>query len=108
MWDGRDVDNIKYEMSPATEMRVVGDGMQGVNAWDPGASPQMTYNGNGVWSITLTLVAGKDIKFLAGNAWGAFDYEDNSGGSTATGTPRKIKWEGAIISKRRLRQVVIQ
>ena len=54
----------------------------------------MTYNGNGVWSITLTLVAGKDIKFLAGNAWGAFDYEDNSGGSTATGTPRKIKWEG--------------
>ncbi|HQV59910.1 MAG: SusE domain-containing protein [Chitinophagaceae bacterium] len=94
MWDGRDVDNIKYEMSPATEMRVVGDGMQGVNAWDPGASPQMTYNGNGVWSITLTLVAGKDIKFLAGNAWGAFDYEDNSGGSTATGTPRKIKWEG--------------
>ena len=47
-----------------------------------------------MWSITLTLVAGKDIKFLAGNAWGAFDYEDNSGGSTATGTPRKIKWEG--------------
>lgn len=94
MWDGRNVDNIKYEMSPAAEMRVVGDGIQGVNAWDPGASPQMTYNGNGVWTITLTLIAGKDIKFLAGNAWGAFDYEDNSGGSTATGTPRKIKWEG--------------
>lgn len=94
MWDGRNVDNVKYEMSPATEMRVVGDGMLGVNAWDPGASPQMTYAGNGVWTITLDLVAGKDIKFLAGNAWGAFDYEDNSGGSTATGTARKIKWEG--------------
>jgi hypothetical protein len=94
IWDGRNVDNIKYEMSPATEMRVVGDGIQGVPAWNPGASPQMTYSGNGVWTITLTLVGGKDIKFLAGNDWGAFDYEDNSGGSTATGTDRKIKWEG--------------
>jgi hypothetical protein len=35
IWDGRNVDNVKYEMSPATEMRVVGDGMQGVNDWDP-------------------------------------------------------------------------
>jgi hypothetical protein len=75
-------------------MRVVGDGIQGVPDWNPGASPQMTYAGNGVWTITITLVGGKDIKFLAGNDWGAFDYEDNSGGSTATGTPRKIKWEG--------------
>jgi starch-binding outer membrane protein SusE/F len=94
IWDGRDVNNTKYEMSPATEMRVVGDGMQGVNAWDPAASPQMTYMGSGIWSITLTLIANKDIKFLAGNAWGAFDYEDNSGGSQATGVPRSIRWEG--------------
>lgn len=94
IWDGRNVNDIRYEISPATEMRVVGDGMQGVSAWNPGASPQMTFSGNGVWTITLTLVAGKDIKFLAGNDWGAFDYEDNSGGSTATGTPRKIRWEG--------------
>lgn len=94
IWDGRNVDNIKYEMSPATEMRIVGDGIQGVPAWNPGGSPQMTYSGNGVWTITVTLIAGKDIKFLAGNDWGAFDYEDNSGGSTATGTARKIKWEG--------------
>jgi hypothetical protein len=94
IWDGRSIDDVKYEMSPATEMRVVGDGIQGVPDWNPGASPQMTYSGNGVWTLTLTLVGGKDIKFLAGNDWGAFDYEDNSGGSTATGTPRKIKWEG--------------
>ena len=94
IWDGRGIDNIKYEMSPATEMRVVGDGIQGVAAWNPGASPQMTYLGAGKWEITLTLVGGKDIKFLAGNDWGAFDYEDNSGGSTATGVARKIKWEG--------------
>ena len=94
IWDGRNVDNVKYEMSPATEMRVVGNGIQGVPDWTPASSPQMTYAGNGVWTITLNLVAGKDIKFLAGNDWGAFDYEDNSGGSTATGTARNIKWEG--------------
>lgn len=96
IWDGRDVNNIKYFISPGSEMRVVGDGINqaGVNDWDPASSPQMTYAGNGVWTITITLKASKDIKFLAGNAWGAFDYEDNSGGSQATGTARAIKWEG--------------
>jgi hypothetical protein len=94
IWDGRDVNNIKYHLFPATEMRVVGDGLQGVAEWNPGASPQMTYMGNGIWTITLNLVGGKDIKFLAGNDWGAFDYEDNSGGVAATGVARPIKWEG--------------
>ncbi|HET6994663.1 MAG TPA: SusE domain-containing protein [Chitinophagaceae bacterium] len=96
IWDGRDVNNIKYEFNPATEMRLVGDGINqaGVNDWDPPTSPQMTYNGNGVWTITIALKANKSIKFLAGNAWGAFDYEDNSGQNAATGTPRKIKWDG--------------
>lgn len=96
IWDGRNVDNTKYEMSPANEMRLVGDGINvpGVNDWDPPTSPQMTYSGNGVWTITIALKANKDIKFLAGNAWGAFDYEDDSGQSQALGTPRKIKWEG--------------
>lgn len=94
IWDGRNRDNIRYEISPAAQMRVVGDGIQGVPAWNPGASPQMTYLGNGRWSITLNLVGGKDIKFLAGDAWGAFDYEDASGGSTAVGVARKIRWEG--------------
>ena len=96
IWDGRDVDNVKYFISPATEMRLVGDGINqaGVNDWDPPTSPQMTYMGNGVWTITIDLKANKDIKFLAGNAWGAFDYEDNSGQSQATGVAKKIKWEG--------------
>jgi hypothetical protein len=77
-------------------MRLVGDGIDqaGVNAWDPGSSPQMTYAGDGVWTITVNLFANKDIKFLAGNAWGAFDYEDNSGQSQATGVAKKIRWEG--------------
>ena len=50
IWDGRDVNNVKYFMSLATEMRIVGNGINkaGVNDWDPGSSPQMTYSGNGV------------------------------------------------------------
>lgn len=96
IWDGRNPDDIKYEMSIATEMRLVGDGINeaGVGNWDPPTSPQMNYMGNGVWTITVTLHANKDIKFLAGNAWGAFDYEDNSGQSQAVGVERSIKWEG--------------
>jgi starch-binding outer membrane protein SusE/F len=96
IWDGRDPNNIKYEMSPATEMRLVGDGinMIGVTDWDPPTSPQMTYSGNGVWTITIALKANKEIKFVAGNAWGAFDYEDNSGQTQALGTSRPMKWEG--------------
>jgi hypothetical protein len=96
IWDGRNPNNIKYEISPATEMRLVGNGIDqaGVNDWNPGTSPQMTYAGNGVWTITINLKANKEIKFLAGDTWGAFDYEDNSGGSNAVGIARKIKWEG--------------
>jgi hypothetical protein len=98
IWDGRNVDNVKYEMSLASEMRVVGNGIDvaGVTDWDPPTSPQMTYAGNGVWTITLALKADKEIKFLAGNAWGAFDYEDNGNNNTAGGTiKRKIKWDGS-------------
>ncbi|MFT3826494.1 MAG: SusE domain-containing protein [Chitinophagaceae bacterium] len=87
IWNGTDPQQLKYEISAANEMRVVGDGISGVNAWDPGTSPQMTYMGNGKWQITLTLLAGKQIKFLAGNAWGAFDYEDAGGG--------KIRYDGS-------------
>jgi hypothetical protein len=94
IWDGRNVNDVKYEMSPATEMRVVGDGINqaGVNDWDPPTSPQMTYVGNGVWTLTVALKASKDVKFLAGGTWGAFDYED-AGAGTGAGI-RKIKWEG--------------
>lgn len=96
IWDGRDPNNVKYWKSLATQMRVVGDGLNqaGVNDWDPPTSPQMTYSGNGVWSITIALKANKDFKFVAGAAWGEFDYEDNSGQVQTTGTVRKINWDG--------------
>lgn len=94
IWNGTDGQQLKYEKSPATEMRVVGDGLTAGPIWNPGGSPQMTYSGNGIWTITIALLANKEVKFLAGNDWGAFDYEDNSGGSQATGSSRAIKWDG--------------
>jgi len=86
IWDARDVKNMKYVISPATEMRVVGNGLTGVPEWNPGASPAMTYAGNGKWTITLNLTSNKEFKFLSGNDWGAFDYEDAGNG--------KITWDG--------------
>lgn len=96
IWDGTDPQSLKYDLSPAAEMRIVGDGVDepGVNDWDPPTSPQMTYSGNGIWTITINLKANKSFKFLAGDAWGAFDYEDGSGGLQTTGTPRAIQWGG--------------
>ena len=78
IWDGRDRDNVKYLMNSGSEMRLVGNGINesGVAEWSPSTSPQMTYTGNGVWTISVHLFANKEIKFLAGNDWGAFDYED--------------------------------
>jgi hypothetical protein len=94
IWDASDPQQVKYDLTPAVEMRVVGDGMNvaGVNDWDPPTSPQMTYVGNGRWQISIVLKANKDIKFLAGNAWGALDYED-AGGTTVNS--RTIKWDGS-------------
>jgi len=88
IWDGSNTTNLTYSLTPATEMRVVGNGINqaGVNDWDPPTSPQMTYTGNGIWTITLNLRASKEIKFVSGNAWGAFDYEDAGGG--------KIQYDG--------------
>ncbi|HEX2684843.1 MAG TPA: SusE domain-containing protein, partial [Ferruginibacter sp.] len=88
IWDGTDPQQLKYELSPADQMRIVGDAIDvaGVNQWDPGTSPQMTYIGNGKWQLTLKLFGNKEFKFLSGNAWGALDYEDAGGG--------KIKWDG--------------
>ncbi len=93
IWNGSNTTNLQFDLSPASEMRVVGNGMTGVPDWNPGSSPQMTYTGNGIWTLTLALDANEEIKFLAGNNWGAFDYEDNSGQSQATGTPRPISWD---------------
>ncbi len=97
IWDGTNGQQLKFEKSPATEMRLVGDGIDkpGVNDWSPPTSPQMTYTGNGKWQITIGLKASKSIKFLAGNDWGAFDYEDNGDSGTTTGNiVRKTKWTG--------------
>ncbi|ULQ55285.1 SusE domain-containing protein [Flavihumibacter rivuli] len=82
-----DPKNITYTLEPFVQvMKIVGDGLADFPQWNPGGSPNMTYLGDGRWTLSIKLKAGKDFKFLAGNDWGAFDYEDNGGGT--------IKWEG--------------
>ena len=88
IWDGTNPDNIKYEMTSGAEMRIVGDAIFGGPVWDPPTSPQMTYLGNGRWQIVRRMIPGNSFKFVAGNAWGALDYEDAAGGKiTAGGGP---------------------
>jgi len=71
IWDGTNPDNIKYELYQG--LRVVG-GFQG---WDPSTAPDMTYQGNGVWKITITLPAG-EFKFVSANGWD-FNYGGSGG-----------------------------
>lgn len=99
IWDGSDIVNPTYDLTPATEMRVVGDGITAGPVWSPGTSPTMTYAGNGVWTITMALLANKEIKFLSGNDWPSgtnrvLDYEDNSGQTNSIGVARSIRWDG--------------
>ena len=76
IWDGTDVKNVHYQMMAANEMRIVGDAIVTIGLdWDPPNSPQMVYQGAGIWTLTLALRANKQFKFLSGNAWGAYDYE---------------------------------
>ena len=91
-WDGRDVNNIKYHVFGASQMRIVGDGLS--TGWNLAASPQMTYSGNGIWTISVALTAGKSFKFVSGADWNDFKYMDASGGQQSLGTPRRIRWEG--------------
>ena len=71
IWDGTNVDNIKYEISHG--LRVVGN-FQG---WDPSTATPMTYAGNGVWTVTITLPAG-DFKFVSADGW-VFNYGGTAG-----------------------------
>ncbi len=89
IFDGTDPKNLSYSMSYANVMRIVGDAIDGGPVWNPATSPQMTYLGNGQWTITLNLIGGKNFKFVSASAWpdgGAndkffFDYEDAGGGN---------------------------
>lgn len=83
-FEGTDPKNLTYEVTYANTMRIVGDGIAAGPVWDPSTSPQMTYSGNGLWTITLNMINGKDFKFVAASAWPSggpndkyyLDYED--------------------------------
>lgn len=75
VWDGTDVNNVKYSLSPADKMYVIGSGT--VGGWDNNATqtdaqrPPLAYQGNGVWKGTVTLTSG-EIKFIVQK--GSWDY----------------------------------
>lgn len=102
-FDGTDPKNLTYEVTYANVMRIVGDGIAAGPVWDPATSPQMTYLGNGNWTITLNMINGKDFKFVAASAWpngGAndkyyLDYEDAGAGKIRSDGSNNFKVPGS-------------
>lgn len=75
IWDGTDVNNVKYTLTSADKLYVIGSAT--VGDWDnlttqtDAQRPPLTYQGNGVWKGTVTLGSG-DIKFIVQK--GSWDY----------------------------------
>lgn len=82
IWDGSDVKNLRYSVSPAVKMKIVGNAMTGYAEWKPedDKAPLMVYQGNGVWTITLLLKAGKEFKFVSGDSWNDVNYGEDGNG----------------------------
>jgi hypothetical protein len=74
IWDGTDVNNVKYEMFKG--LRIVG-AFQG---WNPATAPDMNYLGNGRWQRTITLTAG-EFKFVSADGW---DFNYGKGATTGS------------------------
>ncbi|UAY51605.1 SusE domain-containing protein [Ferruginibacter albus] len=102
IFDGSDPSNLKYQVTYANTMRIVGDAI--TPNWDPANSPQMTYMGNGVWKATnVQLEGGKQFKFVASASWPSggpddkyyLDYEDNGPGKIADNGGNNISFSGS-------------
>lgn len=82
VWDGTDVDNAKYTLTSAANMYVIGSAT--VGGWDNQATqddtqrPPLTYQGNGVWKGTVSLVPG-EIKFIILKGNWDFSYGGSGG-----------------------------
>lgn len=76
IWDGTDVNKVKYQMYKG--LRIVG-AFQG---WDFPSAPDMDYLGSGKWSKTITLPAG-EFKFVSADGW---DWNYGKDKDAAAGT----------------------
>jgi hypothetical protein len=91
IWDGTNATTgPTYQVTYANTMRITG-AVIASNPWSPGNSPQMTYQGNGVWQATNVALVPGEFKFVSADAFpSGFDkyYLDygNNGVSNSTGT----------------------
>lgn len=81
IWDGNDVNNIKYSISDGN-MYVIGDatvgGWENSAALDDTKRPPLNYIGNGKWQGTVSLTAG-NIKFIVKKGSWDFNYGGANG-----------------------------
>lgn len=68
-----------YTHNP-TEVYLVGDYSADVPAWNPGDSPQMTEDSEGVYKLEATIKDGAMLKFVGQPSWGDLDW-GNLGGA---------------------------
>ncbi len=79
-WDGTNINHLKYQITTGT-VYLIGEATAG--GWDnnSAALPAMTYQGNGIWTVTASLTAG-DFKFLLQK--GVWDYTYGPGSTPGT------------------------
>lgn len=81
VWDGIDPLNLKYSNTQAKMYLIGGD--PAIGNWNnsPGtALPEMTYLGNGLWTVNVTLSGATVFKFIVEKGVWGYQYGDDGSG----------------------------
>ncbi len=96
IWDGTDVNNVKYILTPGN-LYVIGEAT--VGGWDNLATqndaqrPPFTYLGNGKWTVTTNLTAGQ-FKFIVKKGSWDFNYGIKAGKLSINGDNLSVPANG--------------
>lgn len=82
IWDGTNPQQVKYELSKG-QLRVVGAAPE-FGSWNPDNALNMTYQGNGIWKVTVTIANASEFKFVSSQGW-SYNY-GGTGGSANSGS----------------------